>query len=173
MKNRALMVIITVLAAAVGILAFLNQSNLANKQQDAVNPVLLIKVDGENTGEIDLKRIRELGGETFVVTQRSSGKAPVDREFTGVPLKEVLAAVNPDFSRKGSQIAAQASDAYVTAYSMDAVLAEENIYLVYEQDGKPLGEKREGGSGPLLLVVRQDTYAQNWCKFLAEIDIRP
>jgi len=172
MKNKALVAIIVVLASAVGVLAFLNQSNLANKQQSGANPVLLVKAEGERVGEIDLNRIRTLGEAKFVATQRSSGKAPVDREFTGVPLKAVLAAVDSEFQAKGSQVVAQAVDAYVTAYPMEKVLEDENIYLVYEQDGEPLGSKSEGGSGPLLLVVRKDTYAQYWCKFLAEVDIR-
>ena len=66
----------------------------------------------------------------------------------------------------------RAIDGYTVALSIEEVLDEENVYLAYAIDGKPLRSKSQGGSGPYQLIVRKDQFSQRWCKFVVEIEIR-
>jgi hypothetical protein len=172
MNNKLLTIIIVILVAVVACLAFLNQSFISNKDQSAENPELIIKLSGTEKGIITLNEIKLLGEQEFTATLRSSGKLPEDHTYKGVPLINILKTVDNDIINHGKQVVIRAIDGYVTALPLKEVLDEDNVYLVYYQDRKPLGSKRSGGSGPLMTVVRKDRYGQRWCKFAVEVDVR-
>lgn len=172
MKNKRLVIIIAVLVIVVGFLSYINQKSLANRDQSAENPSITIKLKGEEKGSIALNEIRALGEEEFVATLRSSGKPPSDHTYKGVPLSAVLRAVDAGILENGKQVAIKAIDGYVSAFKIDEVKDEENIFVVYLQDGKALKAKKDGGSGPLMIVVRKDEFGQRWCKFVSEVEIQ-
>ncbi|UNC91956.1 molybdopterin-dependent oxidoreductase [Candidatus Contubernalis alkaliaceticus] len=172
MKGRILTLIVVALLITVGGLAYLNQKQLTHTDQNSENPSVMIKADGEETGVITLEEIKALGEVEFVTTLRSSGKPPSDHTYKGVPLKEVILAVDKTLLEQGEQVTAQAVDGYVVAYTVEEVMESEHIYLVYQQEGEPLKSKNEGGSGPFLVLARQDEFGQRWCKFTVEINIQ-
>lgn len=168
MKNKVLIAIILILAAAVVLLAWVN----ARRVNSLDSASLSVKVQGEEVGSITLEEIAALGGEEFAKVLRSSGKEPRENHYTGVPLAKVLEAVKPGILTSGVQVTILASDGYAVTYSGADVLRPEHIYLVWLKDGKALGTKASGGLGPLLVIPRQDEYGQLWCKFAIEADIR-
>ncbi len=168
MKSKGLIAIIFILAAAIGILAWVNASRVGSLDPAS----LTVKVQGETVGSISIEEIAALGGDEFAKVLRSSGKDPKEYNFTGVPLAKVLEAVQPGLVTPGVQITILASDGYAVTYSGTDVLRPEHIYLVWLKDGKALGTKASGGLGPLLVIPRQDEYGQFWCKFAIEADIR-
>lgn len=169
MKNKALIVGIIVLATAIGVLAWINGRSVAELEP----ATLVVKAHGQEVGAITLEEIIALGGsEEFSVVLRSSSKDPAENTYTGVPLSRVLEAVKPDLVTVESQVTVKAGDGYIAAYTGEEVLQAEHIYLVWLKDGKPLGTKAQGGSGPLLIIPRRHEFGQYWCKFAAEVDIR-
>jgi hypothetical protein len=60
-------------------------------------------------------------------------------------------------------------DGYAVALTSNEVLQDDNVYLVFEKDGKQMKGKKRGGSGPYQVIIRQDQFSQRWCKFVTEI----
>ena len=167
-KNRLLVGIILVLAISVGILAWLNGRSLAG-----LDPAtLVIKEQGEEVGSISLEEIMALGSEEFQAVLRSSGKDPVEGTYTGISLARVIEAVKSGLITTDVQVSVRAVDGYAVTYTGQEMLQSKHIYLVWLIDGKPLGSKANGGSGPLLVIPRQHPFGQFWCKFAVEVDIR-
>lgn len=170
--NKKLLVTIIVLAIAVAILAYINREQLASRQALVDNPGILVMAAGEELATIHLEEIRQLGEKEFPIVLRSSGKPPRDLVLTGVPLRALLDEVDPALLEHQGPVVVRAIDAYTVAYSMEEVFREEHLYLVYLENGEPLGSRNEGGLGPLLIVPRQDEFGQRWCKYAVEVDIK-
>ena len=69
-------------------------------------------------------------------------------------------------------VIAKAIDGYNVAYEVAEVQDEDNIFIAIARDGKPLGSKSTGGSGPYQLIVSKDAFSQRWCKFVIELEIK-
>lgn len=167
-KNSLVIGIILVLAVAVGVLAWLNGRSLAELEP----ATLVIKEQGQVVGSITLEEIMALGGEEFGTVLRSSGQDPRENTYTGIPLAQVVEAVKPGLVTSQCQVSVRAIDGYAVTYTGEEVLQPEHIYLVWLKDGKPLGTKAKGGTGPLLVIPRQHEFGQFWCKYAVEVDIR-
>ena len=157
-----------VLVVAIGVLAWVN----ANSVEGLEPATLVIRENGQEVGSISLEEIISLGSEDFTVMLRSSGKDPVESVYTGLPLATILEAVKPELLSNVAQVSVKAIDGYAVAFSGEELLEIEHLYLVWQKDGKPLGDKSSGGSGPLLVIPRQDEFGQRWCKFAVEVDVR-
>lgn len=168
MKNRVLIAIIVVLAVSIGILAWLNGRSLSG-----LDPAtLVVKEGGEEVGSITLEEIMALGSEDFHSVLRSSGKDPAESTYTGISLARVVETVKPGLISSDVQVSVRGIDGYSVTYTGEEMLQPEHIYLVWLVDGKGLGTKAKGGSGPLLVIPRQYEFGQFWCKFVVEVDIR-
>ena len=62
-------------------------------------------------------------------------------------------------------------DGYVIALSTDEVMEGKGIYLAFEKNGKPLGNMKNGGSGPFQLIAVTDSFSQRWCKYVFEVSL--
>lgn len=156
----------------VGVLAYINREQLAGKQELVDNPGILVMKRGEEVATLRLEEMKKLGEEEFEIVLRSSGKPPRDLVLTGVPLKAVLQEAEPSLLEAGSQVVVRAIDGYSVAYTMEEVLMDDHIFVVYLEGGQPLRSKAEGGMGPLLLVARKDQFGQRWCQFAIEVDVQ-
>lgn len=166
MKNKYLISIIVILVFAVFILAFLNQKNLSESLRDEDG--IVIKLDGKEKGFISLNDIKAIEEEEFIAALR--GKESV---YVGVPLKEVLKKIiDENILKNKEKVIVRALDGYVVSYSINEILEDEHVYLVYLKDGKVLGEKEEGGMGPLMTVPRKDDFGKRWCKFVVEVEVK-
>ncbi len=170
-SNKTLMSVIVALIMVVTVLAYINRSQLVDRQALVDNPAIAVSADGEEVAIIPLNDLRELGEEEFSIILRSSGQQPREILLTGVPLNVVLEKADPSLLEYTGQVVARAIDGYSVAYAMEEVLMQEHLFLVYLENGEPLGSKAEGGSGPLMMVPRQDEFGQRWCKFVVEVDI--
>lgn len=167
-QTKILIGVIIILALAIGVLAWANGRSVAELEP----ATLVVKVKGEEVGSITLEEIMELGSEDFSMVLRSSGSEPKENTYTGVALAEVLEAVQPGLVSAESQVSVRAVDGYAVVYTGEEMLHPQHIYLVWLKDGKPLGSKADGGSGPLLVIPRQHEFGQFWCKFAVEVDLR-
>lgn len=105
--------------------------------------------------------------EEFIATLR--GKESV---YVGVPLKEILKKIDENILKNKEKFIVKALDGYVVSYSVNEILEDEHVYLVYLKDGKVLGKKEEGGMGPLMTVPRKDAYGKRFCKFVVEVEVK-
>lgn len=169
MKNKVLLAVIIVLVAVIALLAWLNGRSVAQLEP----ATLVVKENGQETGSISLEEITSLEGvEEFSVVLRSSGKDAVENRYTGIALARVLEAAAPGSLTPDVQVSVKAIDGYAVAYAGEEALRDEHLFLVWLKDGKPLGNKTGGGSGPLMVIPRQDEFGQYWCKFVVEVDLR-
>lgn len=170
MKNKnVLIILITVAVLTAGIAVFLFTGDTADKQASQDNATVTIVI-GDVSKTLDLEYLKSLKKTEFSAVEDTSKTGPEQKWFGGVPLITVLDDLG--ISLDGAkQVVFKAADGYASAVTAEEAADTENVYLVYERDGKPSGTKRQGGSGPIEIVVRKDAYAQRWCKYLMEIDI--
>jgi hypothetical protein len=107
---------------------------------------------------------------TFPVVVRSSGEKPVETEYTGVEIKNLLESYDIEYDSY-DKITFSASDGYRIILSMEEIKEPNNIYLTYERDGQIMKTKKQGGNGPFQLVIRHDPFSQRWIKHVNEIII--
>ncbi|MCK4260374.1 MAG: hypothetical protein KAX49_15465 [Halanaerobiales bacterium] len=168
--NKKVLIAVVVLLVIVAVTAYLNRGDLALKKEMQDNAIVSLKV-GDEQIQMDMKQILKLNVEDFDATIKSSGKDPRPVIYRGVALKDIFAAVNLDISDK-SKVIVKAVDGYTVALNVKEVLDDENVYLVFEKDGKSLGKKEDGGSGPYQVIIRKDAFSQRWCKFVSAVEAK-
>ncbi|NLZ93607.1 MAG: molybdopterin-dependent oxidoreductase [Firmicutes bacterium] len=167
---KKVIIVLVILIIIVAVTAVLNRESLREKAASQADAILYIKADGVET-EVDFATIKELPEKEFPAVLKSSGKPPVDTSYTGVQLKDLLAKLEVKTDGK-KQVITKAVDGYTVALSMEEVLIDDNVYIVYKRDGKDLGTKEKGGSGPYQVVIRNDQFGQRWNKYLMEIELQ-
>jgi DMSO/TMAO reductase YedYZ molybdopterin-dependent catalytic subunit len=163
-------IVVAILVVVVAVTAMLNRERLKEKIAGQENAILYLVADGTEY-EITFADVSELEAKEFPAVLKSSGKPPVDTSYTGVQLKDLLAKAGINTEGK-SQVVTKAADGYTVALTLEEVLQEDNVYICYKRDGKPLGTREEGGSGPYQLVIRKDEFGQRWNKYLLEIEVQ-
>jgi hypothetical protein len=106
----------------------------------------------------------------FNANMDTSKTGPEQKSFGGVPMKLVLEDMGLSLT-DAKQVVFKAADGYSSAVTAEEAAENENVYLVYERGGQPSGAMKQGGSGPIEIVIRGDEFSQRWCKYLTEIDL--
>lgn len=164
-----LIIIIAVLAIAVALLAVLNAGDPDLGQQSQDNATVTV-VAGDINKTIGLEYLKTFDKVTFDAVMDTSTTGPEGVSLGGVPLAVVLQDMG--ISLEGAeQVVFKAADGYTTVVTASEAGDSDNVYLVYEREGQPLGTMRQGGHGPIEVAVRKDEFAQRWCKYLMEIHI--
>lgn len=171
MMNRFVTSAIVILVVIVGITAYLNQASIADKKEMQEEELVSFQGNGEEVNRVNLEFIKKQGEVTFNKELDTSDSDPVTHSYTGVPLKNVIKAVGIDLDGKG-QVIVKAIDGYTVALTLQEVLENDNVYLVYKDDGEYLKGKSEGGTGPFKTVIREDQFGQRWCKFVTEVNVK-
>lgn len=169
MNKNKIYIAIGILIIVVGVFAFMNRELVKDKGYALDNAEVIIKV-GDLETVLGYENIKALGEVDFSAILDTSDTDPKEHTYTGVPLKKVIEECGISLNGK-SKIVVRAVDGYTVALTVDEVLDEDNIYLAYGIDGKPLKSKSQGGSGPYQLIVRKDQFSQRWCKFIVEIEV--
>ena len=174
-RNKKLTIIIiaivAVLAIALGVTAYLNMGNVAEKKALQEKSIIVITSGDKKLAEANMDYIINLGEKEFKANLKKSGKPPVEHSYTGVPMKNLFSKLEIDTANI-STVVLKAIDGYSSALTLDEVMEDDNVYIVYRMDGKLLGNAENGGDGPYMALIRKDTYSQRWCKLLTEIDLQ-
>ncbi|HWQ29805.1 MAG TPA: molybdopterin-dependent oxidoreductase [Negativicutes bacterium] len=170
MKNKRLAAAIIALAAATLILGYLNMKGM-DASDKAAGSITFIY--GEKTVKLSYEEITSLDSQEFKATEDTSGSGPSSRKYKGVLLRDVLykASIDRQDIEAASKVTVKGLDGYVIALGADEVLADKGVHLAYEKDGKPLGNMSNGGSGPVQLIAKTDTFSQRWCKYVCEVKL--
>jgi len=165
-KNKILISVISLLAITTLVLGFLNKQSIDVSGEEGTIKFIF----GENSVELSLEEIVSLNYEEFSAVEDTSRSGPTARKYKGVLLKEVLnkANISNESISSSSKIVVKGLDGYVIALHPDEIMGD-IAYLAFEKDGKGLGTMKNGGSGPIQLVVRSDSFSQRWCKYVSEV----
>lgn len=170
MKNRRLAAVIAILAVTTLLLGYLNMRSMETTAGEAGD--ISFVVNGSNS-ILSLDQLRALENHEFKAVEDTSSSGPATRKFRGVLLKDALnrASIEDEMIKASTKILVKGLDGYVTALSPEEVLADKGVYLAFEKNGKPLGNMKNGGSGPVQLVANSDNFSQRWCKYVVEVSL--
>lgn len=171
MNKKGIIIIVIILVAVVGITAFLNRGSIAEKESAQEEALITFLEDGNEVDTVKMSFVKKQGESTFNKDLDTSESGPEEHTYTGVPLKNVIKEIGINFDNK-KQVVVKAVDGYTVALTAKEVREDDNVYLVYQSDGKPLKSKKEGGTGPYRLVIKNDQFGQRWCKFVTEVNVK-
>lgn len=126
-----------------------------------------IRSYGVVLGEVTLEEIREMPSVKRTMSIHST-TGTTKHSFRGTLLSNVIAAVNPDLLTTHERVQPIGVDDYITDISMEEVLAENSVYVMYEDNGKPL-KKKNGEPGAMRVVVMDDVFGQRFTNYMIEI----
>jgi len=169
--NKTVIITILVLIIAVGVFAYLNAADSEDRLRSQREAEIYIEVGDERMQEVDFDTIMDLQQHEFTETLQSSDSPASDHDYRGILMKDLLEKYDL-LTEDIEQIITRAADGYTVALGIGEVMADDNVYIVYEKDGKPLAPKEEGGSGPYMVVIREDEFGQRWNKFLMELQLQ-
>lgn len=130
--------------------------------------VLQIKGKVNNPTTLTLSQLKTCPATSLEVTLSSSSR-PSDNgifNYTGIPLKDLLNEAQ--VSDNATSVYVQASDGYGTTIPIQDAL-NQNTIIAYQKNDAPLTALKDGGEGPLRLIIGSDQYAQRWVRGVAAI----
>jgi Na+-translocating ferredoxin:NAD+ oxidoreductase RnfG subunit len=128
---------------------------------------LAFRAYGLVLGEVSLEEIRALPSVKRVMSIHSTAGV-TSHEFRGTLLSNIIGLVDPGLMEEYSWILAVGVDDYISNIGMDEVLAENSVYVMYEDNGEPL-PKQNGEPGGMRIVVLNDVFGQRFTNYLLEI----
>lgn len=170
MKNKILIIVISVLAVFTLVLASINMKSI---NATASEEGSITFTAGEKAVKLTFDEITSLNHVEFRATEDTSKSGPTARKYKGVLLKEVLnkASIDDEMIANSSKIIVKGLDGYTIALAKEEVLSNKTVYLAFEKDGKSLGTMKKGGSGPFQMIAVSDSFSQRWCKYVFEVSL--
>ncbi|MGI6732763.1 MAG: FMN-binding protein [Anaerovoracaceae bacterium] len=126
-----------------------------------------IRAYGVVLGEVTLEEIQKMPSVKRTLSIHSTA-GTTNHSFRGTLLSNVIAAVDPELLAEYEMVQPVGVDDYLSNISMDEVLAENAVYLMYEDNGELL-PKKDGKPGAMRVVVLDDFFGQRFTNYLIEI----
>ncbi len=162
LTNKAIIIIIICLVVIVGIFLYLN--SLEERPDEGE---IRIKAGNNIVGVVTLEDVKQLPAVKKKLAINST-LGITKHQFTCTPLSEVFNQIDPGIVNEYKKIITIGVDNYTSAIKMDEVLEKNNVYLVYEDNGKPLKSKT-GKEGTMRVVILNDIFGQRFTNFLVEM----
>jgi DMSO/TMAO reductase YedYZ molybdopterin-dependent catalytic subunit len=132
----------------------------------------IIQIKGKVTNPITLtiNQLKSQPSTTLQVTLSSSSRPSENGvyNYTGVQLPELLAQAN--ILDSATSIYIQASDGFGTTIPIQDAM-NQNTIIAYQRNSSPLTALRDGGEGPLRLIIDSDEFAQRWIRGAVSIEV--
>ena len=169
MKNstKGIIAVIVVLIVIIAVFAGINAKN-TNTSVDGLTLTV-----GDNETVYTIEDLKAMDGiETMNKTIKSGKSADETGDFTGVPLSALLLQNLTEEELKAySAVVVTSGDGYATSYSVDEVLQPQNVMVIFEKDGEALVPYTDGGSGPIRIVVMNDTFGTRSAMWVTGISL--
>lgn len=162
LTNKAIIIIIICLVVIVGIFLYLN--SLEERPDEGE---IRIKAGNNIVGVVTLEDVKQLPAVKKKLAINST-LGITKHQFTCTPLSEIFNRIDPGIVNEYKKIVTIGVDNYASAIKMDEVLEKNNVYLVYEDNGKPLKSKT-GEEGTMRVVILNDIFGQRFTNFLVEM----
>lgn len=162
LTNKTIIIIIICLIAIIGVFLYLN--SLEERLDEGE---IRITAGGNILGIVTLEDVKQLP----VVKKKlaiNSTLGITKHQFTCTPLLEVFNKIKPSIANDYKKIITIGVDNYTSSIKMDEVLEKNNVFLVYEDNGKPLKSKT-GKEGTMRIVILNDIFGQRFTNFLVEM----
>lgn len=162
LTNKMIAVIIICLIIVVGIFLYLN--SLEERLDEGE---IRIKAGNNVLGIVALEDVKQLPSVKKKLAINST-LGITKHQFTCTPLSEVFNKIEPNIVNDYKKIITIGVDNYTSSIKMDEVLEKNNVFLVYEDNGKPLKSKT-GKEGTMRVVILNDIFGQRFTNFLVEM----
>lgn len=126
-----------------------------------------IRAYGVVLGEVSLDKIKKMPSVKRTLTINSTG-GTTRHSFRGTLLSNVISALDPSLLEEYAVVMPVGVDDYLSNISMEEVLSENKVYLMYEDNDEPLA-KKNGKPGAMRVVVLDDIFGQRFTNYLIEI----
>jgi electron transport complex protein RnfG len=126
-----------------------------------------IRAYGVVLGEVTLEEIRKMPSVKRTMSINST-TGTTSHSFRGTLLSNVITAVDPALLETYQTIKPVGVDDYLSNITMEEVLAENSVYVMYEDNGEPLKTKK-GEPGAMRVVVLDDVFGERFTNYLIEI----
>ena len=130
---------------------------------------LAIRAYGVVLAEIGLEEIRALPSVRRTMSIHSTA-GTTQHSFRGTLLSNVLDFVDPGLKEQYSWVLAVGVDDFISGISMDEVMAENNVFIMYEDNDQQLPMKN-GDPGAMRIVVINDIFGQRFTNYLLEVTL--
>jgi hypothetical protein len=128
---------------------------------------IAIRAYGSVLGNVSLEQIRQMPSVTRTISIHSTS-GTTNHKFRGTLLSNVIAAVNPDLFSSCQTVMPVGVDDYESNITMEEVLAENSVYLMYEDNGKPLKTK-DNQPGAMRVIILDDVFGQRFTNYMIEV----
>jgi hypothetical protein len=159
-----IIIVLCVLIPAVVVLAVLHRNNMEELIELQSEGSFLLTA-GDDTVNVSMSDLHGIGAVPV-----SSSPRGEQRNFTGVPLVRVFEHFGVDYS-SARAVVFTSLDGFVSAISIDEALDATNAFVVFEENGQPLGTREDGGRGPFMIVVALDPFPNRWARYLLEVTL--
>ena len=167
--TKGIIAVIVALVIIIGVFAVVNSRGL---EADADGNSVSIVINGNETAVYTIDDLREMEGiNTIHKTISSGSKEDETGDFTGVAVRDLLLSADEGCLDNASGVNVTSGDGFVSSYSMDEIMEDDNIMLIFEQDGEPLPHFNDGGSGPLRIVVMKDQFGNRSAMWVTQISV--
>jgi len=170
-RNRRIVLITSAaLVFAVAVLLWLSKDYITERKSIEGSGAFFIATDGARF-MVTMDDLAEIGSRVIDANYKTNLMPAVQKKYTGVSLNSLLNHLGVDYSAAKS-VSFSAADGYVSAAPISDAMDEDNCFIVFEENGKPLGTRESGGLGPYMVVFARDRFSQRWCKYLLEVTLR-
>lgn len=146
--------------------------NTSNAEGNIDGYTLTISHEGKTIDTFSYQDITEMKSVEVEKEILSAKHADEAGTFRGVPLEDILNRADPDLMKKYTKFISRAGDSYSSALSSEDLEQAANVLVVYEKDGKKLQPFKDGGTGPMRLIIMSDTFGNRSTKYLIGIECR-
>ncbi|HHZ02665.1 MAG TPA: hypothetical protein GX396_07025 [Tissierellia bacterium] len=169
MKRVAIVITIIIILTIILIISLYLNRDLVEKKKEILEKAEII-LKYEDREVILNKENIMLYDEEFEAVLDTSTSGPSNHTYKGIQLKDLLGNNNVNLQNK--TIIIKGVDGFAVAYSSEEVLKDKNIYIAYMEDGKYLGSRESGGTGPYQSIIVSDTFSNRRCKWIIEIEVK-
>lgn len=164
MKNKKSIWMI-ILLAIVTALIFINRNSVKKQEEMANAKQLQIVVNDEE--KVYYYSEENDSYTTFDTQMKRRNGEVTDRNYSGIQLKDILSDMGIALT-ESTVISAVCADQYVVQFTYDELMADKNVYIITQENGRPLPQE----SGSFMLVVNMDEFSTRWAKNVVKVKIQ-
>lgn len=143
--------------------------SLDNPFYEEITGVIELKAGGESVGDVTLQVLEELESYRRKLTIHSSAQGDTVHDFRGARMRDALEAAVPGITDEYSTVIAVGTDGYAAELTMEEIMMENNVFIMYEDGGEPI-VSHTGKEGALRLIILEDSYGQRFTNFLSQLE---
>ncbi|MDR0519309.1 MAG: molybdopterin-dependent oxidoreductase [Clostridiales Family XIII bacterium] len=167
-----IIIIIAALAAGLAVFAALNRQD-AGAGSGAIGAAgtFTVIADGGALKTFTVDELKNYGPVT-VEKELVSGKHDDESgAFTGVPLESILDDAAAGWRDKYTEFTFRAEDGFISSVFKSDIEKGENVIVAYEQDGRAIPDRADGGKGPLRVIVVADEFGNRSAQMVVSVEL--